>query len=332
MRCSFVLTTFFALATGNPTRTWDNTIEPAHLVKRASVSDKATLGYASLNGGTTGGSGGTITTVSTLPEFTAAVDEKNTAPVIVVVKGIITGVANVRIGSNKSIIGLPNSGLRGIGLYVRRQKNVIVRNIISSMVLTSTGDGIKIDQSTNVWVDHCEFFSALVSDKDFYDGQVDASHAADYITISYTYFHDHWKTSLIGHSDNNGSVDPGHLRITYAYNYWKNIGSRAPSLRFGTGHVYNSFFENVISAINSRMGAQMLVESNVFKNVSVPITSVDSDDVGYVTAIGNDLGGGANAAPAGSLTPSSIPYSYSLLGSGSVVSTIPSQAGAILTF
>lgn len=58
-----------------------------------------------------------------------------------------------------------------------------------------------------------------------------------------TYFHDHWKTSLIGHSDNNGSVDPGHLRITYAYNYWKNIGSRAPSLRFGTGHVYNSFFE-----------------------------------------------------------------------------------------
>lgn len=60
---------------------------------------------------TIGGNGGTVTTVSTLPQFTEAVNEKNTAPVIVVVKGIITGTANVRIGSNKSVIGLPGSGM-----------------------------------------------------------------------------------------------------------------------------------------------------------------------------------------------------------------------------
>ena len=60
---------------------------------------------------TTGGNGGTVTTVSTLPQFTAAVNEKNTAPLIVVVKGIITGAVNVRIGSNKSVIGLPGSGM-----------------------------------------------------------------------------------------------------------------------------------------------------------------------------------------------------------------------------
>lgn len=59
---------------------------------------------------TKGGAGGTVTTVSTLPEFTAAVSEKNTAPVIVIVKGVITGNEKVRIGSNKSIIGLPGSG------------------------------------------------------------------------------------------------------------------------------------------------------------------------------------------------------------------------------
>ena len=34
------------------------------------------------------------------------------------------------------------------------------------------------------------------------------------------------------------------------------------------------------TAINSRMGAQMLVQSNVFKNVTVPIESVDSPSVG----------------------------------------------------
>lgn len=39
-------------------------------------------------------------------------------------------------------------------------------------------------ESTNVWVDHCEFSSALVSDKDFYDGLVDSSHGSDFITIS----------------------------------------------------------------------------------------------------------------------------------------------------
>jgi len=50
-----------------------------------------------------------VTTVSTLPQFTAAVNEKNTAPVIVVVKGVITGSVNVRIGSNKSVLGLPGS-------------------------------------------------------------------------------------------------------------------------------------------------------------------------------------------------------------------------------
>jgi pectate lyase len=62
------------------------------------------------------------------------------------------------------------------------------------------------------------------------------------ISVS-TYFHDHWKASLAGHSDSNGGEDTGKLHITYANNHWKNINSRGPLLRFGTGHIYNSFFE-----------------------------------------------------------------------------------------
>lgn len=124
MKFSIASTLLFTLATASPTLTSE---EAPHLVKRASVSDAATLGYASLNGGfvysnpvdrntadlwsTTGGKGGTVTTVSTLLQFTEAVNEKNTAPVIVIVKGIITGTANVRIGSNKSVIGLLGSGM-----------------------------------------------------------------------------------------------------------------------------------------------------------------------------------------------------------------------------
>ncbi|CAI0647817.1 unnamed protein product [Colletotrichum noveboracense] len=333
MKFTSALATLFAsVAVATPTPTVDNVADKPHLVKRASISDKATLGYATLNGGTSGGAGGTVTTVSSLAEFTAAVNEKDTAAKIVVVKGVIKGTANVRIGSNKSVIGLPGAGFDGIGLHARRQSNIIVRNIKSTNVLASTGDGLKIEQSTNVWVDHCEFSSALVSDKDYYDGLVDASHAADYLTISYTYFHDHWKTSLVGHSENNGDEDKGHLRITYAHNYWANFGSRGPSLRFGTGHIYNSYYLNGNSGINTRQGAQVLIQSNVFKNVSVPITTQDSDIVGYAVAIDNDLGGAANTAPVGTMNANSPGYSYSLLGSANVVATVPGQAGQKLTF
>ena len=42
----------------------------------------------------------------------------------------------------------------GVGLFVWKQTNVIVRNIISQKVLAANGDGIGIQNSTNVWVDH----------------------------------------------------------------------------------------------------------------------------------------------------------------------------------
>ena len=39
-------------------------------------------------------------------------------------------------------------------------------------------------ESTNVWVDHSEFHSALIKDKDFYDGLIDVTHGSDFVTIS----------------------------------------------------------------------------------------------------------------------------------------------------
>ncbi|KAL2267143.1 hypothetical protein VTJ83DRAFT_4420 [Remersonia thermophila] len=245
-------------------------------LKEASVSDVAYLGFATLNGGTTGGYGGNVTIVSTLSEFTAVVGERNTQPAIVVVNGTIVGDAKVRIGSNKTIIGLPGSGFVGIGLYFKNQRNLILRNIVSSFVEAKNGDVLGIDGSTNVWVDHCEFYSSLAADKDVHDGLVDSTHGADFITISHTYFHDHWKGSLVGHNDRNAAEDQGKLRITYANNHWKNVNSRGPLIRFGTGHVYNS----MATAINTRMSAQVLVQNNVFRGVRVPVTSRDSSQVG----------------------------------------------------
>ena len=63
---------------------------------------------------TTGGKGGVTTTVSTLAEFTAVANNaKNddTTARIIVISGTITGDVQVRIGSNKSIIGLPGASM-----------------------------------------------------------------------------------------------------------------------------------------------------------------------------------------------------------------------------
>lgn len=208
----------------------------------AAAQQGTPVGYASQNGGTTGGKGGTTTTVASLAEFTAAVGTKtDTTAKVIYIKGAITGSTKVNIGSNKSIIGTDSSAsLTGVGLYIDKSKNVIVQNLKISKVLAANGDAIGIQASTNVWVDHVDVSSDVDHDKDYYDGLIDVSHASDWVTVSNSYIHDHYKASLVGHSDNNGAEDTGHLHVTYANNYWNNISSRTPSIRFGTGHIFNS--------------------------------------------------------------------------------------------
>ncbi len=49
---------------------------------------------------------------------------------------------------------------------------------------------------------------------------------------------DQWKGSLVGHSNNNGDEDTGHLHVTYAGVWFDNINSRTPMYRFGEGHIF----------------------------------------------------------------------------------------------
>ncbi|PMD64156.1 polysaccharide lyase family 1 protein [Hyaloscypha bicolor E] len=281
------------------------------------------------------GHGGTVTTVSTLAQFTAVANNaKNNdiIPRIIVVSGTITSATQVRIGSNKTIIGLPGAKFVGIGLFVWKQNDVILRNIISQDVLAPNGDGITIQASRNVWVDYCEFYSDLTHDKDYYNGLVDISHASEWVTISNTYLYDHWKASLIGHSNNDAVIDTGHLHVTQCNNYWLNIGSRTPSLRYGLGHIFNSYFENMNTGINSRDGAQILVQGNVFSNVTEPIAALYSHSTGHANVFDTYLGGVANTAPVGTLSATSMPYSYSLLGFANVIKSVVQTAGATLSF
>ncbi|KFY28183.1 hypothetical protein V493_03061 [Pseudogymnoascus sp. VKM F-4281 (FW-2241)] len=306
-----------------PTRTSDNA---APLAKRAGLDDAAT-GFASENGGTTGGSGGTTVTVASFAEFTAAV--AGTEKKVVVVSGPITEAApQVKVGSNTSIVGKDSTAVfTGFGLMVKEESNVIIRNIGISKVIADNGDAIAVQKATNVWIDHVDLSSDLDSGKDFYDGLIDFTHAADFVTVSNSYIHDHFKASLIGHSDSNGDEDTGFLHVTENNNHWANVNSRMPSIRFGTGHIYNSYFSECGDGINTRQGAEVLVESNVYAGIKKPLYSTDA---GFAVENDNDFGEGENTALAGTLT--SVPYEYELLGSGAVQAAIEGKVGNNLSF
>ncbi|KAI0016791.1 pectate lyase [Xylariomycetidae sp. FL0641] len=327
-------TTTTALLAGSvaalPSPTENGPVGSRTIQKRATITDACDVGYCTENGGTTGGAGGATTTVSTLAQFTEAAESDD--PMVIVVEGAIEGATKVRLGSDKTIVGAKGSSLKGCGLQISKVSNIIIRNMKIFEVEADYGDAINIQESQNVWIDHNELSSNLDHDKDFYDGLCDVTHASDYVTISNNYFHDHWKASLVGHSDNNGDEDKGHLTVTYDGNWWQNINSRAPSFRFGTGHIMNSYFENLIdSGINARLGAQLLIESSVFEDCNdKAIFFDDSDETGYAVVRDVDLGGSTNSAPEGTLTE--MPYEYTLLGSENVKSSVTSNAGQTLSF
>jgi pectate lyase len=293
------------------------------LPQPAGAADTSPVGFGA---GTTGGGGATAVTVSTLDAFRTAVTG-NTAKVVKV-NGLIPLSGQVDIGSNTTVLGVGvSSGFTGGGLRLKKVTNVVIRNLNISKPL-APADGIEVQASTKVWIDHNSFSADRDHDKDHYDGLLDINHASDHVTVSWNTFKEHFKGSLVGHSDKNAGEDTGHLRVTYHHNLFSNVYSRIPSLRFGTGHFYDNYVVGAETAVHSRMGAQMLVENNVFRDTLVAVTTNRSSDVdGYANLTGNDLGGAATeVSRVGTFTKP--PYSYTAEPASSVVASVTSGAGA----
>jgi len=146
------------------------------------------------------------------------------------------------------------------------------------------------------------------------------------ITVTNSKLYNHYKASLVGHSDDNASEDTA-IRVTYAGNYFSGINSRTPSFRFGTGHIFNNYYENNQDGINTRVGAQLLIENNVWSGCKNTVFSTSS---GYAVVRGNDYGNAtAPSAPVGTFTKA--PYTYSLLAVGSVKASVVANAGQKLS-
>jgi pectate lyase len=176
--------------------------------------------------------------------------------------------------------------------------NVIVRNMRFGL-LPGGGDSDAINVEgmsggipTNIWIDHNELWSSLVDcpgagDTSF-DGLVDLKKGADNVTVSYNYLHDHGKASLNGFSDSDTEV----RHITYHHNVFQTVGSRTPLQRGGYSHLLNNYLSQVtVSGANIRMNGYALIEGNYFENAKNPVTSRDSDAIGYWDLKNNNIGG-----------------------------------------
>jgi len=221
--------------------------------------------------------------------------DKTPGPLIIVIKGMIsipptpdggdTGGEQIRVSSNKTVLGADaNSGLFGGGLGMTKVSNVIVRNLTIAKPNTDGAiDAIHIEKSHQIWIDHCDLSST--GGTGTYDGLVDISDHSDFVTVSWTHYHDHKDSGLVGRSDSSAAAaeDAGTEHVTYDHDWFENL-TTGPRIRVGTVHVLNGFFQQVTNyGVASTDGATVLIEASAFQHVTPP--GQTDPDFGPVTTI-----------------------------------------------
>jgi pectate lyase len=312
------------------------------------------IGFATLNGGTTGGAAGQTVTATTYAQLKMYA-ESNTAYVILV-QGTISngadgGVINVR--SNKSIVGVGNNAfLNGVGLNISSYNNIIVQNLRISLIgvttrtdksgvysstgdegrpqiLVNGGDAIGIQgTSKNIWIDHCEIFAEnpdTQTNIDLYDGLVDIKNQTGFITISWSYFHDQHKGHLTGSSDTDLFAD---RKITWHHNYYNKVKLRVPMYRGAVGHFFNNYIVAARDASEIRADSCVRIEKNYYEALNYSIYT-SSDSPGQTQRIDNvEVMHASRAYPTD--CTADIPYTYSNVltnTTNDVKTLVPAGAG-----
>lgn len=183
------------------------------------------------------------------------------------------------------------------GINVKRSWNILIRNI-SFHSYGDDGVNIGYPETHHIWLDHCTFGhpTTMPANTEIPDGTSEVKDGASFVTISWCKYQHHWKTCLMGHSDNNGATDLGRLKVTYYANYFYNTNSRHPRTRFGTAHVLNNLYENVGLGRTGQLGygigasnsSQVWAESNFFLDTRWPMLA-DRSTADFNTVYGPNL-------------------------------------------
>ncbi|HZF87067.1 pectinesterase family protein [Streptomyces sp.] len=253
-----------------PTAEADTTAAPSRFTDRPH-------GFASLAGGTTGGAGGKVVTVTdqaALAQYAAAPE-----PYVIRVKGSITAQpfgAGIEVASDKTIVGVGASGelVQGEFHLSPGTHNVIIRNmtIRDSAVAGDWDckgtdfDGIQMDTVHHVWIDHNRFSNIC-------DGQLDIRKDSEYVTVSYNRFENNNKTFGLGWTTNVRT------QITIDHNWFRGTKQRNPSVdNAAHAHLYNNYLtaqadpgDPVWTYGNwSRGRTKMVIENSYYRDVQHP--------------------------------------------------------------
>ncbi|MER6184535.1 pectinesterase family protein [Streptomyces sp. NPDC001652] len=234
-------------------------------------------GFASLAGGTTGGAGGKVVTVSDQASLAryAAADE----PYVIRVSGAIAVEpfgSDIVVASDKTIIGVGDTGeiVHGELHLNPGTSNVIIRNLTirDSYVegdwdgKTTDFDAIQMDTVDHVWIDHNRFTHMG-------DGLLDIRKDSRYITVSYNQFTSHNKAFGIGWTTNVLT------EITIDHNWFTGTKQRNPSAdNCAYAHLYNNYLSAQVADGDptwtygnwSRGRTRMVIENSYYDGVQHP--------------------------------------------------------------
>ncbi|KAL5628612.1 hypothetical protein BROUX41_003360 [Berkeleyomyces rouxiae] len=190
------------------------------------------------------------------------------------------GLLGITVGSNKSIIGQGTSGvIKGKGLRIVKQKNVIIQNVHITGLNPKYvwgGDAITLNGADMVWIDHVK--TSLIGRQHIVLG----NDASNRVTISNSEIDGQtsWSSTCNGYHYwglyFTGSSD----LITLKNNYIHHTSGRAPKIAGNTllHAVNNYWYANSGQAFEADSGSNILIEGNVFDNVKT-IAKVSSGKI-----------------------------------------------------
>ncbi len=234
-------------------------------------------GFASLAGGTTGGAGGEVVTVTdqaALAKYAAAKE-----PYVIRVAGSIAVApfgSDIVVASDKTIIGVGDTGeiVHGELHLNPGTHNVVIRNLTirDSYVegdwdgKTTDFDAIQMDSVHHVWIDHNRLTHMG-------DGLLDIRKDSEYITVSYNRFENHNKALGIGWTDNVRT------QITIDHNWFTGTKQRNPSAdNCAYAHLYNNYLSAQVADGDpqwtygnwARGATRMVIENSYYDGVQHP--------------------------------------------------------------
>ncbi|MET9778768.1 polysaccharide lyase family 1 protein [Streptomyces sp. NPDC006367] len=326
----------------------------------ASAAASGATGYATQNGGTTGGAGGQTVRATTGTAIHQALCSRasSSTPIVIQVEGTInhgntsqvsgascsTAADKIELKqiSNVTIVGVGNGAVFDqLGIHIRESSNIIIQNVTvrnvkkSGSPLSNGGDAIGMESDVrNVWVDHTTL-EASGGESEGFDGLFDMKDNTQYVTLSYSVLRNSGRGGLIGSSES----DRSNGYVTFHHNRYENIDSRAPLLRGGIAHMYNNHYVRLNdSGINSRAGAKARVDNNYFEDSKDVLGTFYTDAAGYWQVGGNVFDNvtwsepGTDYNPAGpdpkSNTSVAIPYSFTPDDASCVPAVVSQTAGA----